>query len=67
MRNFSGSAKRAYAPHVKKIVDMLYQKYGLHHNDIRWKNLTYKNYKITVIDWENASTENLDLNHDNIL
>ena len=67
LRNINNYYKKQYLPHIKNIVNILYEKYKIHHNDIRWKNLTFKDNKIYLIDWEKSSDENTELNHDNIL
>jgi tRNA A-37 threonylcarbamoyl transferase component Bud32 len=67
LRNITDNKRKEYTPHIQNIVKILYDNYKIYHNDVRWKNLTFINNKIFLIDLEMADTENDDLNHDGIL
>tara|TARA_Y100000589_G_C27177437_1_gene639376 strand:+ start:1843 stop:2376 length:534 start_codon:yes stop_codon:yes gene_type:complete len=42
---------------IKKIIDVLFDKYGLYHNDLEDKNICIdKNNKIRIIDFDQCST-----------
>ncbi len=56
-----------YKPRIREIVKELKDKYGIYHNDIRWKNTCLLDNNIYIIDWERARYENIENDDDFIL
>lgn len=75
LKKIETKQKKNLKPYVNKVLQLLKGKYGLYHNDIRWKNLVLGKYHIEgksktllrLIDWGNANNQNIDKNHDNII
>lgn len=61
------SAKEKYRGDVQQLVDILYKKFNLYHNDIRWKNITISNNNIILIDWGMANLDNRERDPEHIL
>ena len=54
-------------PRIQKLCDNIYDKYGIYHNDIRWKNITVKNGNIILIDWGMSGELNRERDPEKIL
>lgn len=67
MRGAKPHKKKWAKPRIKQIVNELYTRYGLFHNDIRWKNIVKKGKELVLIDWGLASTTNNEKNHEGII
>ena len=49
---------KVYNKEIKNIIDILYNKYGLHHNDLHSKNICIdNNNKIRLIDFDGCCSE----------
>jgi len=56
-----------YKPKIKVLVEEL-KKFGIHHNDVRWKNVLENNDgKLFLIDFEASSNQYTDIDREHIL
>jgi len=67
LRNAKESVQNILKGVIQNITNRLYQKYGLYHNDIRWKNIVRTKGQLVLVDWGFSATDNREHDPQNIL
>ena len=51
LKLLDSTSKNTYSHKIQLLIDELYNKYQLYHNDVRWKNITIIGSNLILIDW----------------
>ena len=64
---YSVPERKQFKKRIQKIMRLLKRKYGIYHNDLRWKNITELNGRLYLIDWERWDYVNKERDPERIL
>ena len=56
-----------YLPQIGKVLDELKGRYSLYHNDVRWKNITLRDDRLYLVDFQRIDEQDKEYDGDHII
>ncbi len=67
LRDAKDQLQQKIKPIVQNIVRQLHDRYGIYHNDVRWKNIVRRKGRVVLVDWGFSATEDRERDPQGIL